>query len=238
MTATHTQSFAVAQVLAQTERIVENLNPQEVFKSHPFIEQAFVLRSRSLCCVDEGVAFGIHLPGSGVLIPFEQLQKEVVAAEITELTTHDNCGAYALKFPNDRDANLGTFLWGQATAKLLGLPHRHIKAEDMVRLDCLHNAAVVYYDGTGSFNCIAGLPCGFVVSRKYFSSAQEDLELCIKIAFGHHGCGDLFTPQRPLRVVVLSHPTDPKLSELKLRREVAEVIELFGPRVKMVTVKV
>lgn len=210
---------------------------RRIFNHVPDIQNAFVLRQRSLTCVDDGLIGGIHLPGSGVMMPIEQLRAEVAAAGIDELTTHDSCGAYMLWFPGDPEPNRGAREWGQKTAALLGLPHRHITAAEMDRPSHLHTAIAVYYDGTGQFNRIAGLPVGFVVSRKHFSTAQQDLALCLQIAFGDQGFGNLFTPQIPLYVIPLAHPCDPALSLKVLEGEVRDVIGPYGSRVKMSGVK-
>ena len=126
---------------------------------------------------------------------------------------------------------------GQREAALLDIPFRHISASEMDRPEHLHTATTIYYDGTGTFNRIVGLPKGFVVSRKYFSTAGQDLALCLKIAFGAHGFGDRFTSRDPLYVIPLAHPVDNSLSLKVLEREVHDVVSIFGRRVKVSGVK-
>ena len=193
-----------------------------------------VFFQRSLCCVDGGIVGGIHLAGSGILIPFEQLQREAAAAGVKVLTTHDDCGAYKLKHPDDHNPNQGAAEWGRKTADRLGFLHLHFKSVNMDRPAGFHDEVAVYYDGTGWFNRMPGMPKGFVVSRKYFSSAQKDLELCINIALGGHGFGDRFTAKAPFTVVVLPHPTDPILSAAVLRAEAEQIAAKFGGRVRVV----
>src|SRR5581483_5759773 len=127
--------------------------------------------------------------------------------------------------------------WSRRAAAVPGLPYRHITAEEMDRPENLHAATAVYYDGTGVFNRIPSMPHGFVVSRKHFSTAQEDLELCLKIALGPHGFGDLFTARNPFSVIPIAHPTDFSLSLKALEREVREVTAPYGRRVKVSGVK-
>lgn len=210
---------------------------RRIFNQTPHISTAFALSKRSLVCVDEGIIGGIHLPGSGVLMSMDERREAVQSVGIEEFTTHDNCGAFALAFPGESNPNRACREWGQREAELLELPFQHISASEMDRPGHLHIATTIYYDGTGAFNHIAGLPKGFVVSRKYFSTAMQDLELCLKIAFGAHGFGDRFTSGDPLFIIPLAHPTDNDLSLKVLEREVYEIANLFGRRVKVSGVK-
>ena len=210
---------------------------RRLFNRTPGIEQAFCLQRRSVVCVDEGIVGGIHLAGSGVLLPLEELEAELKAAGAEELTTHDNCGAFAVRFPGLADPNSSAVEWGAATAAVLGLPHRHITAGEMDRPEHLHTAEAIYYDGTGVFNRVPGLPRGFVVSRALFQSAKNDLALCLQIAFGAHGLGKQFTAGNPLLLVPLAHPTDQRFSLEALESEAREAARPFGGRVRISGVK-
>ena len=210
---------------------------RRLFNRTPEIEKAFRPGKRSIVCVDEGIIGGIHLAGSGVLLPMEELRSQLQSAGAEELTTHDHCGAFALKFPDHPDPNRGAAEWGLQTAQRLGLPHRHITASEMDRPANRHTAEAIYYDGTGVFNRIQGLPRGFVVSRAHFGSAIHDLSLCLQIAFGPHGLGSRFTASDPLWVVPLAHPADLSLSLEVLESEVRGAIRSFGSRVKISGVK-
>jgi hypothetical protein len=210
---------------------------RRIFNQTPDISTAFALPRRSLVCVDEGIIGGIHLPGSGVLMSTDERREAIRSAGIEEFTTHDNCGAFALAFPGESNPSRACREWGQREAALLELPFRHISAPEMDRPEHLHTATTIYYDGTGMFNRIAGLPKGFVVSRKYFNTATQDLDLCLKIAFGTQGFGDRFTAHDPLYVIPLAHPIDNSLSLKVLEREVHDVISPFGRRVKISGVK-
>lgn len=214
-----------------------NHTARRIFNRTPGIEQAFHLSRRSVVCVDEGIVGGIHLAGSGVLLSLDELEAELQSAGAEELTTHDNCGAFAVRFPGVSDPNRSVVEWGEATAATLGLPHRHIAASEMDRPEHLHTAEAIYYDGTGVFNRVPGLPRGFVVSRAHFQSAKNDLSLCLQIAFGPHGQGNLFTTSNPLLVIPLAHPTDGRLSLEILEGEVKEAARPFGGRVRISGVK-
>jgi hypothetical protein len=210
---------------------------RRLFNRTPDVEKAFRLSTRSIVCVDEGIIGGIHLAGSGVLLPIEELRSELQAARAEELTTHDNCGAFAIRFPDEPDPNRSAAQWGKRTAAALGLPHRHIAASTMDRPAHTHNAEAIYYDGTGVFNRVAGLPTGFVVSRAHFRSAPGDLSLCLRIAFGPHGLRDRFSSANPLLLIPLAHPSDPSLSLEVLEREAHEAAREFGSKVKIDGVK-
>jgi hypothetical protein len=222
--------------LEDTVRLTRK-DARRIFNQTPNITTAFALSKRSLTCVDEGTVGGIHLPGSGVLMQTEERREAVRNAGVEEFTTHDNCGAFAIAFPYDRNPNRACCEWGQREAALLELPFRHIPASGMDRPAHLHTATVIYYDATGVFNRIPGLPTGFVVSRKHFNTAPKDLALCLDIAFGPHGFGDRFTPRYPLHVIPLAHPTDMSLSLAVLQREVGQAIAQYGRRVRLSGVK-
>ncbi len=224
------------QAAADIKRLATS-EPRMVFQRTPAIERAFTLSGRLLCCGDEGVPHGVHLPGSGVLLPLEELKAVVAAAGIEELTSHDNCGAYRMKFPGDQNPNRGAEEWGRRTASLLGIKHRHITAAGMDRPVSLHAATCVYYDGTGSFNRIPGLPSGFVVSRRFSPTGLQDLQRYLSIAFGEHGLGDRLTPRQPFHVIVLPHPTDLGLSHKVLSREAVQAVVPYGRRVRVGVVK-
>jgi len=191
--------------------------------------QAFQLKNRHLVCVDEGITAGIHVAGSGILLSPEQRETIVREAKIEIFTTHDNCGAYALANPAAPDKNAACKAWGEQEAARLGLPHRHITVDQMDRPKQMHNAVAIYYDGTGRFNRIPGLPSGFVISRKYFVDATKDLELCVKIAFGEHGFGKRFELSAPLNIVVIADPSDSQLRLKTLFEEAETVAKKFEP---------
>lgn len=227
---------AWATALADIVRLTQK-DARRIFNHTSAIATAFALPKLSLGCVDEGIIGGVHLPGSGVLMSDMERREAIQSAGVEELTTHDNCGAFALAFPGEKNVNRACREWGQREAALLSLPFRHIPATEMDRPEHLHTAVAVYYDATGVFNRAISLPSGFVVSRKYFGTAQKDLALCLDIAFGVHGFGNCFTPRYPFHVIPLAHPTDASLSLKVLEREVREVVVPFGRRVRVSGVK-
>ena len=225
----------IADAWPKAQRDIETLQrfgAKRLFAKSGRAQEAFRLSNRCLVCGDEGIPFGIHSPGSGVLMPADIRRQEIRAAGITEFTTHDNCGAFRLAFPNIANHNLAVQTWGREQAQELGLPYRHISASEMSREPELHHATVIYYDGTGLFNPIAELPVGFVISRKYFSDSSQMLERYIGIAF-KDGFGDLFTRSTPLGVVVIGTSHRGSLSGEELISEISGTVRSFGGRVAL-----
>ena len=92
----------------------------------------------------------------------------------------------------------------------LGVPYKgHITK--LTRPANLHNARVVYVDGTGSFNpsTVEGLPPGFVISRRFMTpqQARTETSIAMSIAFGDHGFGRKFSPQEPLMLIAVGGDT-------------------------------
>jgi hypothetical protein len=157
-------------------------------------------------------------------------------AEVDEFTTHADCGAFKAAYPGESDSNRSCREWGEVQADKLGIKFRFIEKESICRPDGFHSAVAAYYDGSGGFSLLEGLPRGFVVSRKAFSTGPSDLAFYLKIAFGSHGFGELFTPQSPFHVVVLGHPTDATVPMSLLKKEAEAASQPYGSRVKLESV--
>ncbi len=229
--------------IARTEAIIwirelQQLGARKLFLKNKNIRQAF-RGSETLTCGDEGITFGIHSPGSGVLLSDDMCRRMVQRAEITELTGHDNCGAFALAFPNiaKEDRNRVCREYNKGRANVYGLSYRHLTAEEMNRPKTFHNAVAIYYDGTGEFNRIEGLPPGFVISRYYSPAAEEELKRYMTIAMGNDGLGSFFSTHTPLHVIALAHPTDRQFSLKRLQQEIYRVAKGHGNRVVIDGVK-
>lgn len=186
------------------------------FASLPGFADAFTKSSKgfSIMCIDEGcIGAGTHLAGSGCGISEAQLLQELTAAGITEFTTHQGCGAWALARPgltHEGEKEAAVIAWGKEIAQKAGLPHRHISALEMNRPVTLHNAFYAIYDGTGCFNRsrVPKMKAGFVTSPKYFSSALDNLKLAVKIACGAHGFGNLFSRNDPFMLIGIHDQQD------------------------------
>ena len=219
----------------------------------PDLKRAFLKKMEAVVCMDEGCAHKdyngegkLALAGSGILLPAKSQEERVqIAAKlfsemgIKDITSHGGCGAvglaYKRDFPDSKPAAQELEDYGKKWTQEVANEMRrngheanpdHIAAEEMERPAEFHNARVVYFDGIGGFNPNkeAGLPMGFVISRRFLPPdyAGEELKVAVSIAFGHHGFGDLFTPDMPLVIVPLAE-SDTELADLK--KEIEESLK-------------
>jgi len=218
----------------QRKALIE-FGTKEVFGKLLGFEQAFAANPerRAIICIDEGcTGEASHLAGSGCGIPEEQLLSQLKAAGITEFTTHEGCGAWALAHPELTDnasKEEAVKVWGKGIAEKLNLPYKHISAAEMKRPPELHNAFYAIYDATGNFNRdrVPEMGPGFVTSPKYFASAKADLELAAKIAFGAHGFGSKFDQENPFVLVGVYDPNNSSLSREQVLADMQEVQSKF-----------
>lgn len=210
-------------------------------KSIPQIQKAFTLKDRSLRCIDEGTPGGIHLAGSGILFNLnkEKLKRFVSVAKVDGVYSHKNCGACKLYArmnnlaSSDYD-NLG-IVWAKELAAQLNVPYKGHINEDLKRPKEFHNARVVYYDGTGSFDYsqVNQLPPGFIISRRYLDLeyALKELEIAIDIAFGNNGFGERFTVNTPLIIAPIGDSKNKRFSVKTLKAEINNFIAKYGNRI-------
>ena len=193
------------------------------------VESAFETEDHTLCCIDEGTPQGDRRSaGSGILMEGEDRAKfiqELKRAGVKEVTSHAGCGAAMLYREKmgitDKSVDEVAQEGARRIAEELGVPYKgHIT--ELARPKEFHNARVVYFDGTGSFNpsAVEGLPAGFVVSRKFMTPEQARAEagIAMSIAFGDHGFGKKFSAQEPLVVVAIGEgalSTDQLMAELE-----------------------
>lgn len=173
------------------------------------INQAFLLKDRELRCIDERTPGGIHLAGSGILMKEEELRKALLETATTSVWTHAECGAaklYAQQNGLDTTkADDYARAFGENLEKNFGIKYNgHIN----VTPSGFHVARIAYYDATGNFDYknIAGLPPGFVISRKYIETdyALAEIKVAIAIACGGHGFGNLITKEFPFIIVPIA----------------------------------
>jgi hypothetical protein len=174
---------------------------------------AFTPTDRSVRCIDERVPGGINIAGSGILLEENTLLARLRDAHADGVFSHAECGAaklYANKAGLDptRADEYGKEFATRIAAKL-GVPYRgHLD----VSPSGLHIARAAYYDGTGSFDPTrhAGLPPGFVVSRRYHDVgyALDEIRVALSIAFGDHGFGDRFSGAEPFHLVAIGRTPD------------------------------
>ena len=198
----------------------------------------FILKDIAVRCIDEGTPEGLHSAGSGILRDKAEVASAFKKAGVTEITSHDGCGAAKLyakaKGLDESKADEYGKQWSEEIAKELGIPYRHIPAEEMQRPKEFHIARVAYYDGTGTFNFGDGktFPPGFIISRK-IQSEQDSLAeagVTLDIAFGDHGFGSLITETDPFIFVVIGK--DKEDMEL-IKKELRNLEHNYGKKVTL-----
>ena len=206
------------------------------------LAKAFVLKDRSVRCMDEGTPTGVHLAGSGILMGEEKAAAALKIAECDGVYSHAECGAAGIYArTNNLDAAKADeygIEWSKKIAEKLGVPYKgHIAIGKMARPSGLHVARIAYYDGTGKFDFTADekMPPGFVVGRRYVDAAYalEEVKVAISIATGGHGFGELITAEAPFLIVVIGDPNNADFSVEKLKVELAEIEKANGGKVKV-----
>lgn len=202
------------------------------------LPQAFRRKQNCICCMDEGTPWGMHIAGSGILMSPADLQDYYNQTKPDEITSHDGCGAARIynesqDLPSENPDEAGK-KWAQKLAKRFGIKHRHIVAEEMKRPSEGHFARICYYDLTGSFNYggIAGLPAGFVISRKFITPeyAQKEVAVALSISFGDHGLGNRLSFDQPFYLVAIAEDEG---DLVKLKAELAKPSESYGNKIKI-----
>ena len=200
------------------------------------LSDSFVLKDGAIRCIDEGTPGGMHSAGSGILRNQSEVVDAFKNAGVTEITSHDGCGAAKLYAKaNGLDESMADEYgkkWSEEIANQLGVPHQHISASEMKRPSEFHIARTVYYDGTGKFDFGEGkeLPPGFIISRKIQTKddSLKETEVALSIAFGHHGFSDLITDENPFILVAIGETAE---DTERLKKELAEVTHEYDKKV-------
>ncbi len=230
---------------------------------HPQIDKAFSLEVHCVCCMDEGTAHmergsKLFMAGSGILYPAASWDERLQAVadlfldlKITEITSHDGCGAagiafkrdggkegtgcesadeYGKKWCRDLQARMNEKL--QTTQEVEGIENVHIHEYEMKRPKEFHTATVAWVDTTGEFTKpdVLGeeIPKGFAINYHAFASGGmrdyplSELEVAIKIAFSDHGFDKEFTKDHPFIIIVIA----------KDEKQKKEVMELIGSAIQ------
>lgn len=203
------------------------------------LELAFSSKDHCVCCIDEGTPNGpYHSAGSGILGKEEEVLEDFKKAGVTEITSHDGCGAAGL-YTKAHELDLAKAdeygkEWSKKIAAKLGVPYRHISSGEMSRPKEFHIARVAYYDGTGKFDYskVKELPAGFIISRVIQTSGKSVSEatLAFNIAIGDHGMGQLINKENPFVIVAIGKNTE---DLLKLMNELEEVKRATHDQVKI-----
>lgn len=208
----------------------------------PDISEAFHLIDREVRCIDEGTPGGVHAAGSGILMEARDAIEAFRLANATAITSHAGCGAAALYAKrNGLDVSRADEYgkkWAQDLAAAMRVPYAgNINFTALKRPRYAHIARVCYHDGTGNFDYskTAGLPSGFIVSRRYVSkkSAEEEVRIAADIALGEHGFGEKFTGKEPFLLVAIGDGSAGACGETRLMQELYSLRDEFHGRVKV-----
>ncbi len=248
----HEKEAALEKVMKQA-KFLKEIGVDKFFKDNfSNLGDNFVDKKEAVVCMDEGCAHKDYkgegkfsIAGSGILLPASSdVERVQIAARlfsevgIKDITSHEGCGAVGLAFKRDfPDQNptanqLKSYgeEWVKKVADVMNKEGHEvnvdfISAQEMERPDGFHDAQVVYFDGIGGFNPNkqAGLPKGFVISRKFLPGeyAVQELQVAVSIAFGKHGM-EKFTEDAPFVIVVMASD-DSTLADLK--QEVGNSLE-------------
>ncbi len=205
------------------------------------VARAFTLGDKTARCIDEGTPGGLHLAGTGILLPEQEAVRILTAMGVDGVTSHSGCGAAGMAARAQGysgDVEQFAQQWAQQMASLTGVPYRgHIPMSDMRRPHDFHNAIAAYVDTTGSFDYAQApeLPPGFVISRGLIPPevAAAETRVAVDIAFGGHGLGKgRFTQEHPFMLV---HVADPRRPMPEVQRELQEIQAAYGPHVSVQT---
>jgi hypothetical protein len=205
----------------------------------PRLLEAFAPPKKCICCMDEGTPEGMHAAGSGILLNEEQLQKYFQETKPEIITSHDGCGAAKIYAKanglNEEEADKIGREWAEKQAAKFGLKHEHILGTEMSRPTEGHFARVCYYDTTGvlNWNHDAGLPAGFVVSRKFMDPeyALKEVSVASNIAFGHHGLSEeLLSEEKPFLFVAVA-ATEAELEQAM--KELKTLAHTHGKKIRV-----
>jgi hypothetical protein len=210
-----------------------DLDPQQ-------LDAAFEHEPGVCTCIDEGTDGDIRLAGSGILHPggIDAVADILRRQGVTKVTAHEHCGAAAIAYrrdhPNEHEIDnekVDQYAadWARQLADRLSVDYQYIAQGEMHRPIHLHDASAVYIDMVGHFQPqrIAELPKGFVISAKLedTAAAMREIELAASIALGPAGFGDKFTPDSPLKLVVVGD-RDPVMDQA-----LDELRQVHGDRV-------
>lgn len=199
-------------------RLKNGDNLQDIMESFPELEKSFT-ELDTIDCSDGRVLAGkkIGIAGSGLLLSPEERANFIAQnkGKIKTVTTHDDCGAAALKFnslkPEEIPAGIknadeyGTYC-GKKLAEELGAEHKYLDRQEMANE--YHNEIGIVLDTTGQFDStnLEGFPAHFVCTGAGLGFSEDYMKSEIKtlagIALGHHGFGHRFDAANPFYVIV------------------------------------
>jgi hypothetical protein len=162
----------------------------------------------------------LGLAGSGILCEPGEFKKllHTHQGEITMITSHDGCGAAALKFAEivakgeqlpagvTTSDELGQYFAKKAAVQL-GVKYHHIGQEEF---SCpVHNERMLVIDGTAKFNAnkVPDFPRRFSSAALGLGASQDyiakEAAVLAGISLGDHGFDERFTADNPFYIMVI-----------------------------------
>lgn len=188
----------------------------------------------------------LGLAGEGILFGKAELQKFVQdnAGKIKTVTSHEHCGAAALKFAQMQASGevlpsgvttsdeLGKH-FAQQLAQMMGTEYRHIGEKEFS--SPVHNERLFVIDGTAKFNPaqMSDFPPRFMSAALGLGAdsayVAKEAEVLAGISLGDHGFNQRFTADNPFHIMVIGKDqaeVDKSLESLK------NFVEKSGGRVR------
>lgn len=216
------QGWEASRLNKVISRLEKGDDLQVIMESFPELEECFTDLD-TIDCSDGRVLSGkkVGIAGSGLLL--SSLERADLIArfkgKIKTVTTHDDCGAAALKFNSLKPEEIpegiktadeyGTYC-GQKLAEELGAQHEYLGRSEMANE--YHNETALVLDATGQFDStnLSDFPAHFVCTGAGLGLSENYMKTEIKtlvgIAMGHHGFGSSrFSAENPFYIITVAN---------------------------------
>lgn len=171
-------------------------------------------KKTSIKCCDGRCQKGsetIGFAGSGILMDDKTRERAIKESDISEITSHSDCGAARLAFAQAVEkfgtTNAEDYAkeWTQRQAEKFGLKYRHIDEKEFVK--AIHHERGILFDATLRFNPhrFQGMPNFFLANDPAFGAPSyigSVVEALTNIAMSDHGFGSLFSPEEPFYILI------------------------------------
>lgn len=201
------QAWDEALVSPWIEQLRQRVSLAELIKTTSIVG-SFRKKSSTICCDGrcEKGSETIGLAGSGILMDDKTWERAIKESDISEITSHSDCGAARLAFAQAVEkfgtTNAEDYAkeWTQRQAEKFGLKYRHIDEKEFVKP--IHHERGIILDATlrlhpGRFQ---GMPNLFLANSPAFGTPRyikSVVEALTNIAMSDHGFGPLFSPEEP-----------------------------------------
>ena len=219
---------------SQKNHLIQELNAgrtlEQILQNHSDFKKAFKKQGilKVVKCSDGRVNNNskingdekLGLAGSGILFSSQELNDFVKKnrGRIKEITSHDNCGAGAVKYaqmqkngevlPAGINSSDELAQWfAKKIAKLLGAKYRHIDKKEFS--NPVHNERMLIVDGTAKFdpNRLSYFPSTFISAALGLgldlNYVVSEAQILANISLGDHGFGSRFDKNNPFYLLII-----------------------------------